>query len=108
MDGTSIRIQYDFKIIPFDDALWKLAFRDLRDKFNIEPITILETKKFTSPFMRLFDVYVDKALIDKQGYKVVEQAVRDKIDNKLQKEMELFFENLISKMEDINERKNTI
>ena len=100
MDGTTIRtirIAYDFKIIPFDDALWKLAFRDLRDKFNIEPITILETKKFTTPFMRYFDVYVDKALIEERGYGAVVEAVKEKIDNKMQKEMDVFFKDFFLK-----------
>ena len=103
MDGTTIRtirIAYDFKIIPFDDALWKLAFRDLRDKFNIEPITILETKKFTTPFMRYFDVYVDKALIEERGYGAVVEAVKEKIDNKMQKEMDVFFKDFFPKKED--------
>lgn len=103
MDGTTIRtirIAYDFKIIPFDDALWKLAFKNLRDKFNIESITLLETKKWNTPFKRYFDVYVDKALIEERGYGAVVEAVKEKIDNKMQKEMDLFFKDFFPKKED--------
>ena len=106
MDGTTttttrtIRIAYDFKIIPFDDALWKFAFKNLRDKFNIEPITLLETKVFKTPFTRYFDVYVDKALIDERGYGAVVNAVKEKIDDKIQKEMDLFFKDFFPKKED--------
>lgn len=103
MDETTIRtirIYYDFKIIPFDDSLWKLAFKNLRDKFNIEPITLLETKKWTTPFKRYFDVYVDKALIEDHGYGAVVEMVKEKIDNKMQKEMDVFFKDFFPKKED--------
>lgn len=107
MDETTIRtirISYDFKIIPFDDSLWKLAFKNLRDKFNIEPITLLETKKWNTPFKRYFDVYVDKALIEEHGYGGVVEMVKEKIDYKMQTEIDVFFENFFPKKEDNDER----
>lgn len=100
MDETTIRtirISYDFKIIPFDDSLWKLAFKNLRDKFNIEPITLLETKKWNTPFKRYFDVYVDKALIEDHGYGAVVEMVKEKIDYKMQTEMDVFFKDFFLK-----------
>lgn len=103
MDETTIRtirISYDFKIIPFDDSLWKLAFKNLRDKFNIEPITLLETKKWNIPFKRYFDVYVDKALIEEHGYGAVVEMVKEKIDYKMQTEMDVFFKDFFPKKED--------
>lgn len=103
MDETTVRtikIYYDFKIIPFDDSLWKLAFKNLRDKFSIEPITLLETKKWNIPFKRYFDVYVDKALIEDRGYGAVVEMVKEKIDNKMQEEMDVFFKDFFPKKED--------
>lgn len=110
MDGTTIRtirIAYDFKIIPFDDALWKFAFKNLRDKFNIEPITLIETQKrntLFTPFARFFDVYVDKALIEEHGYGEVVEMVKEKIDYKMQKEVDVFFKDFFPKKEDNDER----
>lgn len=103
MDETTIRtirISYDFKIIPFDDSLWKLAFKNLRDKFNIEPITLLETKKWNTPFKRYFDVYVDKALLEDHGYGAVVEMVKEKIDYKMQTEIDVFFKDFFLKKED--------
>ena len=103
MDGTTIRtirIAYDFKIIPFDDALWKLAFKNLRDKFNIEQITLVKTQVWNTGFHRFYDVYVDKALIEKCGYGAVVEMVQEKIKEQIDEEMELDFSFLTKITED--------
>ncbi|WP_298648958.1 hypothetical protein [uncultured Granulicatella sp.] len=97
MDETTIRIAYDFKIIPFDDALWKLAFKNLRDKFNIEQITLIKTKVWNTGFHRFYDVYVDKVLIEKCGYGAVVEMVQEKIKEQIDEEMELDFSFLTKK-----------
>lgn len=88
MDGTSIRIQYDFKIIPFDDALWRAIFPQLKEQLGIEQINIVESQLYLSAFKHYYDVYVDKALIDKHGLEVVNGMVREKIKERIDKEME--------------------
>ena len=60
-----------FKIIPFDDALWKLVFKNLREKLGIEQINLLPTATTRANFDTYYDVYVDKALIDECGLEKV-------------------------------------
>ena len=60
---TSLSVKVKFRIIPFDDALWKAVFPQLKEQLGIEQINIVESKLYLSPFKHYYDVYVDKALI---------------------------------------------
>ena len=88
MDKLSLTTKADFKIIPFDDALWRVVFPQLKEQLGIEQINIVESQLFNSPFMNHYDVYVDKALINKYGMEVVNGIVREKIKKSIDKEME--------------------
>lgn len=77
-----------FKIIPFDDELWRTVFPQLKEQFGIEQINIVESRLYLSAFKHYYDVYVDKALIDKYGMEVVNEMVREKIKERIDKEME--------------------
>lgn len=81
----------NFKIIPFDDALWRTVFPQLKEQFGIEQINIVESQLFSSVFKHYYDVYVDKALIDKYGMEVVNEMVEEKIKERIDKEMEREF-----------------
>lgn len=87
----SLKTMVTFKIIPFDDALWRAAFPQLKEQFGIEQINIAETQLFHSAFKHYYDVYVDKALIDKYGLEVVNEMVKEKIKERIDKEMEREF-----------------
>lgn len=84
----SLKTLVTFKIIPFDDALWRTVFPQLKEQFGIEQINIVESRIFISAFKHYYDVYVDKALIDKYGMEVVNGMVREKIKERIDKEME--------------------
>lgn len=77
-----------FKIIPFDDELWRTVFPQLKEQFGIEQINIVESRLYLSAFKHYYDVYVDKALIDKYGTEVINEMVREKIKERIDKEME--------------------
>lgn len=93
MDKTklSLSIKVKFRIIPFDDALWRAVFPQLKEQFGIEQINIMESRLYLSAFKHYYDVYVDKALIDKYGLEVVNEMVREKIKKRIDKEMEREF-----------------
>lgn len=95
-----------FKIIPFDDELWRTVFPQLKEQLGIEQINIVESQLYLSAFKHYYDVYVDKALIDKYGMEAVNEMVREKIKEKIDKEMErdLGFLNT-KKMDEKNKRK---
>lgn len=99
---TSLSIKVKFKIIPFDDALWKAIFPQLKEQLGIEQINIVESQLYLSAFKHYYDVYVDKALIDKYGLEVVHGMVEEKIKERIDKEMERDFKFLID-MEDKND-----
>ena len=84
----SLKTLVTFKIIPFDDALWRTVFPQLKEKIGIEQINIVESQLYLSAFKHYYDVYVDKALIDKYGMGVVNGMVREKIKERINKEME--------------------
>lgn len=84
---TSLSVKVKFRIIPFDDALWRAVFPQLKEQLGIEQINIVESKLYLSPFKHYYDVYVDKALIDKYGMEVVNEMVREKIKERIDKEM---------------------
>lgn len=89
-----------FTIIPFDDALWKLVFKNLRDKLEIQQINFVLTKTYYSSFDTDYDVYVDKALIDEHGLEKVTELVKDELDKKVRKEFEPLFKCSIHEKED--------
>ena len=95
MDGTetslSIKTMVTFRIIPFDDALWRTIFPQLKEQLGIEQINIVESQLYLSAFKHYYDVYVDKALIDKYGLEVVNGMVEEKIKERIDKEMEREF-----------------
>ena len=84
----SIKAMLTYKIIPFDDTLWRTIFPQLKKQLGIEQINIVESRLFKSPFKHYYDVYVDKALIDECGFEVVNEMVKEKINERLDKEME--------------------
>ena len=85
---TSLSIKVKFRIIPFDDALWRAVFPQLKEQLGIEQINIVESQLYLSAFKHYYDIYVDKALIDKYGMEVVNEMVREKIKERIDKEME--------------------
>lgn len=88
---TSLSVKVKFRIIHFDDALWRAVFPQLKEQLGIEQINIVESQLYLSAFKHYYDVYVDKALIDKYGMEVVNEMVREKIKEKIDKEMERDF-----------------
>lgn len=46
MDKLTLTTKVDFKIIPFDDALWRTVFPQLKEQFGIEQINIVESRLF--------------------------------------------------------------
>ena len=92
MDETekafSLKTLVTFKIVPFDDALWRAVFPQLKEQLGIEQINIVESQLYLSTFKHYYDVYVDKALIDKYGMELVNKMVREKIKERIDKEME--------------------
>ena len=83
-----LKTMVSFRIIPFDDALWKAVFPQLKEQLGIEQINIVESQLYLSAFKHYYDVYVDKALIDKYGLEVVNGMVEEKIKERIDKEME--------------------
>ena len=88
---TSLSIKVKFRIIHFDDALWRAIFPQLKEQLGIEQINIVESQLYLSAFKHYYDVYVDKALIDKYGMEVVNEMVREKIKERIDKEMKRDF-----------------
>ena len=80
-----------FTIIPFDDALWKLAFKELRYELEIKQINFVPTATCHSNFDTYYNVYVDKALIDECGLEKVTELVKEELDEKMRKEFESMF-----------------
>ena len=88
-----------FTIIPFDDALWKLAFKELRYELEIKQINFVPTATYLSNFDVYYNVYVDKALIDEHGIERVTEMVKEKLDEKMRKEFESMFKYSIHEKE---------
>ena len=93
MDKTemTITINVNFKIIPFNDALWRTVFPQLKEQLGIEQINIVESKLFCSAFKHYYDVYVDKDLIKEHGCEKVNEMVKEKIKERIESEMEREF-----------------
>ena len=87
----SIKTMLTYNIIPFDDALWRVIFPQLKEQLGIEQINIVESRLFKSPFKHYYDVYVDKALIDKYGCEKVNEMVKEKIKERIESEMKREF-----------------
>lgn len=88
-----------FKIIPFDDALWKLAFKELRYELQIKQINFVPTATRLANFDTYYDVYVDWDLIDEHGIEKVTEMVKEKLDEKMRKEFEPLFKYSIHERE---------
>lgn len=93
MDETkmSMTIEINFRIILFDDDLWKTAYEPLREQFFKEQINIVESKLFGKALKYHYDAYVDETLIDKYGFRKVNEMVKEKIKERIDKEMEREF-----------------
>lgn len=99
MEQLSMTIKVDFTIIPFDDALWRAVFPQLKEQLGIEQINIVESQLFLSAFKHYYDVYVDKALIKEHGCEKVNEMVKEKIKERIDKEIEREFK-FLKNMED--------
>lgn len=99
----SMTINIDFKIIPFDDALWRAVFPQLKKQLGIEQINIVESRLFCSAFKHYYDVYVDKALIKEHGCEKVNEMVKEKIKERIDKEMERDLGFLTKHIKEVND-----
>ena len=84
-------IKVNFRIILFDNDLWKTAVELLREPFFKEQINIVKSKLFGEALKYHYDAYVDEALIDKYGLKKVNEMVKEKIKERIESEMEREF-----------------
>lgn len=93
MDKTemTMTIKVNFRIILFDNDLWKTAVELLREPFFKEQINIVKSKLFGEALKYHYDAYVDEALIDKYGFEKVNEMVREKIKKQIESEMKLEF-----------------
>lgn len=89
-----------FTIIPFNDALWKLVFKNLREKLGIEQINLVPTATYLSNFDTYYDAYVDEDLINEVGIKKVSEMIKEILDEKMEKELGDMFKYTIYEMED--------
>lgn len=93
MDKTkmTMTIEVNFRIILFDNDLWKTAVELLREQFLKEQINIVKSKLFGEALKYHYDAYVDEALIDKYRLKKVNEMVKEKIKERIESEMEREF-----------------
>lgn len=93
MDKTkmTMNIEINFRIIIFDNDLWKTAVELLREQFLKEQINIVKSKLFGEALKYHYDAYVDEALIDNYGLKKVNEMVKEKIKERIESEMEREF-----------------
>ena len=84
----SMTIKVNFRIIFFDDYLRNRIVESLKEQFFEEQINIVESELFGKALKYHYDAYVDEALIDKYGMEVVNGMVREKIKERIDKEME--------------------
>lgn len=87
----TMTIKVNFRIILFDNDLWKTAVELLREQFFKEQINIVKSKLFGEALKYHYDAYVDEALIDKYGLKKVNEMVKEKIKERIESEMEREF-----------------
>ena len=88
MDKTkmTMTIKVNFRIILFDNDMWKTAVELLREQF-FKQINIVKSKLFGEALKYHYDAYVDEALIDKYGFKKVNEMVKEKIKERIENEM---------------------
>lgn len=91
MTEMSMTIKVNFRIIFFDDYLRNTIVESLKEQFFEEQINIVESKLFGEALKYHYDAYVDKALIDKYGFKKINEMVKEKIKERIDKEMEREF-----------------
>ena len=93
MDETkmSMTIEVKFRIIFFDDYLRNTIVESLKEQFFEEQINIVESKLFGEALKYHYDAYVDEALIDKYGFKKINEMVKEKIKERIDKGMEREF-----------------
>lgn len=87
----SMTIEIKFRIIFFDDYLRNAVVESLKEEFFEEQINIVESKLFGEALKYHYDAYVDEALIDKYGFKKVNEMVKEKIKERIESEMEREF-----------------
>lgn len=83
---TSMNIEVNFRIILFDYDLCKTTVESLKKQFFEEQINIVESKLFGEALKYHYDAYVDEALIDKYGFKKVNEMVKEKIKERIESE----------------------
>ena len=91
MTEMSMTIEVNFRIIFFDDELRNTIVESLKEQFFEEQINIVESKLFGEALKYHYDAYVDVALIDKYGFKKVNEMVKEKIKERIESEMEREF-----------------
>ena len=87
----SMTIEVNFRIIFFDDYLRNAVVESLKEEFFEEQINIVESKLFGEALKYHYDAYVDEALIDRYGFKKVNEMVKEKIKERIESEMEREF-----------------
>lgn len=91
MTEMSMTIKVNFRIIFFDDYLRNTIVESLKEQFFEEQINIVESKLFGEALKYHYDAYVYEALIDKYGFKKVNEMVKEKIKERIESEMEREF-----------------
>ena len=93
MDETkmSMTIEVEFRIIFFDDDFRNAIVESLKKQFFEEQINIVESKLFGEALKYHYDAYVDEALIDRYGFKKVNEMVKEKIKERIESEMKREF-----------------
>ena len=89
-----------FTIIPFNDALWKLVFKNLRDKLGIEQINLVPTATYYRNFDTYYDAYVDDGLINEVGIEKVSKMIKEILNEKMEEEFGNMFKYTIREQED--------
>lgn len=88
---TSMNIEVKFRIILFEDDLWKTAVEPLREQFFKEQINIVESKLFGKALKYHYDAYVNEDLFYKYGFEKVNEMVKEKIKERIESEMKREF-----------------
>lgn len=87
----SMTIKVNFRIILFDYDLCKATAEYLKKQFFEEQINIVESKLFGEELNYHYDAYVDEALIDRYGFKKINEMVKEKIKERIESEMKREF-----------------
>lgn len=87
----SMTIEVNFRIIFFNDYFRNAVVESLKEQFFEEQINIVESKLFGEALKYHYDAYVDEVLIDKYGFKKVNEMVKEKIKERIESEMKREF-----------------